>query len=80
MGEFIANENPNYEGKAIAIGRLTDCRPMKLEDEDKCFVQYCPDLFCHIYENVQAIKPFPWKGSQGWKEVSIEIKNQIIIT
>jgi hypothetical protein len=67
------------EGKAIAIGRLIDCRPMLPEDADNCFVQYYPDLFCHIYDNVQSIEPFPWKGSQGWKEVSEDIKRQINI-
>jgi hypothetical protein len=53
-------------GNAIAIGRLVDCRPMEPEDEDACFVQYHPDLYCHIYEDVQRIEAFPWKGKQGW--------------
>jgi hypothetical protein len=67
-------------GYAIAIGYLSDCRPMQLADEDKCFVKYyIPGLFCHIYQNVQAIEPFLWKGSQGWKEVTHEIKKQIRI-
>lgn len=39
-------ETLNYEmpkdtfGKAIAIGRLVDCRPMTKADEDLCFVEY----------------------------------------
>ncbi len=69
-----------HYAQAIAIGYLSDCRKMKPEDEDRCFVQYHPDMFCHVYENVQAIIPFPWKGSQGWKEVTHEIKNQIKIS
>lgn len=77
MGDFISNENPNYEGKAIAIGRLIDCRQMQKEDEDKCFVEFYPDLFCHVYDNVKAIKPIIWKGSQGWKEVTADIKRTI---
>lgn len=64
-------------GYAIAIGKLVDCRPMQKEDEDKCFVEFYPDLYCHVYENVQAIEPFPWKGTQGWKEVDPETKNKI---
>lgn len=68
LGEF---------GMAIAIGKLVDSRPMQKDDEDKCFVEYHPDLFCHVYENVQAIKPFPWKGSQGWKEVPLLLKSKI---
>ncbi len=66
-------------GQAIAVGRLVDCRPMQLADEDKCFVKYHSDLFCHIYEEVQAIKPFAWKGSQGWKIVEQSIVDAIEI-
>lgn len=36
-------------------------------------------LYCHIYENVRAIEPIPWKGSQGWREVPEEIKQTIKI-
>ena len=32
-------------GQAIAIGDLVDCRPMTLNDEDKCFVQYQTEIF-----------------------------------
>lgn len=64
-------------GKAIAVGRLVDCRPMKREDEEKCYVKYRPDLFCHIYEDVRPIEPFEWKGSQGWKKLNQETINKI---
>jgi hypothetical protein len=79
MGRFLSNKNPNYEGKAIAIGKLIDCRPMIEIDEDSCFVKFYPDLYCHIYDNVVPIKPFNWKGSQGWKEVNFELKQKIEI-
>lgn len=58
------------KGKAIAIGRLVDCRKMLPGDEEKCFVKYYHNLFCHIYEDVQPIKPIIWKGKQGWTSVS----------
>ena len=68
----------NYRsGIAIAIGKLIDCRPMQKEDEDKCFVEFYPDLYCHIYEDVRQIRPIIWKGTQGWKEVSEDIKKTI---
>jgi hypothetical protein len=68
----------NYQaGIAIAVGRLVNCRPMKKEDENLAFVEYYPDLFCHVYENVKAIKPFEWKGCQGWKKVEQNIIDQI---
>jgi len=69
----------NFNGKAIAIGRLIDCRPMTESDEDKCFVKYNPDLYCHVYEDVRAIEPFDWKGSQGWSKVTEEYKQKIKI-
>ncbi len=69
----------NRLGKAISIGRLVDCRPMQKEDEDKCFVNYQSDLFCHIYKDVQPIEPLDWTGSQRWKEVPIEFKEKITI-
>ena len=43
LGRNFDNLLNNYNsGKAIAIGRLVDCRPMLLSDEDDCFVQYRP--------------------------------------
>lgn len=66
-------------GHALAIGRLTHCRPMRKEDEKECFVEYHPDLFCHFYIEVKRIEPIPWKGSQGWRTVPQEIVKQIQI-
>lgn len=36
-------------------------------------------IWCHEYEDVTPIKPFPWKGTQGWKELTEEDKLQIDI-
>lgn len=35
--------------------------------------------FANFYldTSVRAIAPLPWKGSQGWREVGPEFKNQI---
>lgn len=60
----------NHNGMAIAVGDLVDCRPMKFDDEDQCYVMHREGLFCHVYENVRPIEPFYWKGSQGWKKLS----------
>lgn len=59
-------------GCAFAVMDLVDCRPMQPEDEAKCFVKYRPGLWCHVYENVQRIKPIAWKGTQGWKTLTPE--------
>lgn len=64
-------------GQAIAIGKLIDCRPMRPEDETKCYVKYWPNLFCHIYDEVRAIEPIIWRGKLGWSEVSKEVKANI---
>ena len=65
-------------GYAISIGKLTDCRPMKVSDEDRCFVQYRPGLHVHVYDEVQLIEPIPWRGTQGFTEVPKEVKEKII--
>jgi hypothetical protein len=64
-------------GNAIAIGDLVHCRKMLKADEDKCFVQHFPDLWCHIYENVRPIESLAWHGSQGWKIVDDDFKSKI---
>jgi hypothetical protein len=66
-----------YNGYAFAVGKLVDCRGMTHKDEGMCFVDYYPDLWCHLYENVQKIDPFQWKGKQGWSIVKPEIIRQI---
>lgn len=66
-----------HNGVAFAISRLVDCRPMVKEDEDKCFVAYHPDLFCHVHADVKAIDPLPWKGAQGWQKVPQNVLNYL---
>ncbi len=74
----IPNILPSFVfGKAIAIGELAECRKMIESDADQCFVQFDLMLYCHIYQNVQAIKPLEWKGVQGWKTVDLEFKKRI---
>ena len=66
-------------GNAIAIGRLIDCRPMKKEDEDACFVKFNWGLYCHVYERVAAIEPLPWRGAQGWMQVAHEKRKLLVL-
>ncbi|CAB4218363.1 hypothetical protein UFOVP1596_17 [uncultured Caudovirales phage] len=69
---------PLHYGHAIAVGKLVDCRPMWKDDEDACFVQYFPSaLWCHVYEDVRAIEPMPFKGKQGWGKLDQEFINRI---
>ncbi|HTI94712.1 MAG TPA: hypothetical protein VL727_29175 [Puia sp.] len=39
--------------------------------------RYHRRLYCHIYEDMREIEPFPWQGSQGWSEVTDEVKAKI---
>lgn len=66
-------------GYAIAIADLVDCRPMMQDDEDICFIKYSPNLWCWIFDNVEAITPFAYKGKQGWSIVDASIKEKITI-
>lgn len=77
FNHYSEEESHRLKGKAIAIADLVDCRKMTIEDEDKCFVQFKEGLYCHVYKNVQAIKPFPIKGRQGWFKLTDEQKGKI---
>lgn len=65
-------------GCAIAVGKLVDSRLMTIHDEEKCFVTFRPELYCHVYEDVRAIVPMPWKGSRGWSLVDPDFEKKII--
>lgn len=71
------DETLDNEGFALSVGRLVDYRPMKKADEDRAFVAYFPELYCHIYEDVTPIKPFKIKGCQGWKKLESGIWDKI---
>ena len=68
----------DMNGFAIAVGELVGSRPMRKGDEDSTFVLYRPELFVHQYTNVRPIKPFSWKGSQGWKTLNQTEISQIV--
>ena len=62
-------------GTAIGIGRLVSCRKMTIMDESSTFVKYQPGLYCHVYTDVQMLpKTINWRGSQGWRTLSFEMK------
>lgn len=69
--ELIADKDLQL-GKAFAIGELIDCRRMTPADEDKTFVAYHPELWCHVYTAVHPIEPFDWKGGLGLRKLSPE--------
>ncbi len=58
------------KGQAIAIGKLVDCYKMTPADAKTAFVEYRPELFCHVYEDVTPVLPFEYKGSQKWGKVT----------
>jgi len=64
-------------GKAIAIGKLVDCRAMTVGDEKRCFVKYQQGLWCWYFEDVKEIEPFSWKGKQGWSILTEDQKAMI---
>lgn len=70
----------NLNGYAIAVGNLVDSKPMVPADDRKAYVTYHRDLWCHIYENVRPIVPFPYKGHLSFREVPKEIIKQIQYT
>lgn len=78
-------EGDSITGHAFAIGKLADCkcfadwaRQTSIHDiEERTFVEYHPSLYGHFYEWVKPIKPLPWKGSQGFRNVPVEFIQRI---
>jgi len=56
-------------GQALAIAKLTDCRPMKKEDEKAAMISWHPKRYAWILEDIREIEPFPVKGQLGLYEV-----------
>jgi len=74
----ITNAERLYFGTAIAIGRLMNSRRMTPADESSTFVKYQPGLYCHVYTDVQMLpNPIDWRGSQGWRTLTFEMKTAI---
>lgn len=82
------NRYPVLNGHALAVGRLVGTKfmgdyrynPKTIEEiEAKTYVQFAWNLYIHEYEDVRPIKPFPLKGSQGWKPVTRDIRQQIVL-
>ena len=63
-------------GKAIAIARLSDCRPMQPEDHRAAMCPFKAGAFSWVLENVRQIRHFPVRGQLGFYNVELpkEIK------
>lgn len=57
-------------GCKIGTGNLTLCKPMELIDENKCFVRFQENLWCHFYNYFLPVANDPIKGSQGFFNVN----------
>lgn len=65
-------------GIALGVGRLVECRKMVPSDEFFTMVPYDSTLYVHIYADVRPIKPFSFKGGQGWIRIEENILDKII--
>lgn len=80
---LVGDETVDLDGYAIAVGRLTNSLWSGVYDlpsltlQKHTFVANHANLWLHVYEEVTPIKPFPWKGSQGWRTVPSDIRNKI---
>jgi hypothetical protein len=88
--QLAANRYPVLNGHALAIGRLHTCRCMGAyapkQDandieaiENKTYVRFFSDLWVFEFKDVRPIKPIPWKGSQKWRNITKEDKNNIFL-
>lgn len=63
-------ENQMEYGKALAVAKLTDCRPMTKADQDAALCDIYPNAFSWVLEGVRPIEPFPVRGQLGLYEVN----------
>ena len=68
---IVSSINPKIEpaGKALAIAKIVDSRPMIKQDEDKACCKIYPKAFSWILEDIRQIKPFPVKGKLGLYDI-----------
>lgn len=52
-------------GKAIAIVKVVDCRPMEKADEVRACCEVYPRAWSWVLEDIRAVYPFPVKGRLG---------------
>lgn len=76
--EYMKKNTNDCKGHAIAVGRLNHVRRMEPTDEEACYVQYAPSLYCHIYTNVRPIIKIPYSGAQRFGLVMPEVLNKIV--
>jgi hypothetical protein len=68
--ETLRDEPTKTEkGVALWIGDLVATRPMRAEDEPRCFVKYEPGRWCWFFQNLQRLDPFRVVGNQGWTNI-----------
>jgi hypothetical protein len=88
--KMAINSFPALDGHALAIGRLHNCKSMadyaptrdskEVEAiENLTYVRFYLDLFVFEFKDVRPIQPMPWKGSQKWRTITQEDKNNIIL-
>ena len=77
---IVSTKQPKYNnlplGKALCIVRVTDCRPMQIDDEKKSLCGFHPALYSWILKDIRRIEPFSVKGSQRFYEVDYPVREQ----
>jgi len=61
-------------GKAIAVGRLVDSRPMTVSDEDACFVQYKEPWVVPVTRDFFGTPVTTYKNKQLWCHVYEDVQ------
>lgn len=57
--------NLRNNGVALCVCNLIDVRPMEKNDVTNAYVEYHPDRFSWVLDDIQEISPFMIKGQQG---------------
>jgi len=64
-------------GCALCIVNVIDCRPMTKADEQAACCELYQGAWSWLLTNIQPIVPFPVKGSLGFYEVTMPVKQDM---
>ncbi|HUV96064.1 MAG TPA: ASCH domain-containing protein [Acidobacteriaceae bacterium] len=71
---IVSSRYPKIEpaGKAVAVCRLVDCRPMRRADEKAACCEWYEFAYAWVLNDARAIEPFPVRGRLGFFKVTVD--------
>jgi activating signal cointegrator 1 len=78
---IVSSKQPNIApaGCAVALARLTDCRPMIRSDERAACCKVYSGAYAWVLDHIQRVKPVAVRGSLGIYECPLEVSDLVFM-